>query len=247
MEFSGKTALVTGGSRGIGRAVALALAGKGMDVAVNYLRNEDAAKETVYEARKPGVKALACKADVSRFEEVKAMFAETEEELGPVDVLVNNAGFTSDNLLTFMKREQWQEVIDTDLTGAFYCTKTAAREMARRRRGCIVNISSDAALAGDVMRANYSSAKAGMLGLTRTAARELAGSGIRVNAVAPGFIDTDLTASLPESRKCKQLETVPMARAGLPGEVAAAVLFLVSDDAAYITGQVLRVDGGMCM
>jgi 3-oxoacyl-[acyl-carrier protein] reductase len=246
MTLRGQVAIVTGGSRGIGRAVALALGAAGSHVVVNYLRSADAAEAVAEAVRGGGPQALPVKADVRNLDEVKAMVARAREAFGRIDILVNNAGILRDNYLMFMKDEEWGDVLDVDLKGAYHCIKAVARQMIGQKAGRIVNIASDAGLLGDLMRANYASAKAGLVGLTRTAARELAPSGITVNAVSPGIIETEMTAGMAATRRAKQLERIPMGRFGRPGEVANAVLFLASDAARYITGHVLCVDGGLC-
>jgi len=247
MRLENKVALVTGASRGIGRATALALAAEGAHVGVNYAQNAAAAEEVVKRIAALDRRAAAMRANVRNLEEVKQMVAKVEDTLGPIDILVNNAGIARDNFLRFMKDDEWSDVVDTSLKGAFHCIKAVTRGMIRRRTGSIVNVSSDAGLLGDMMRANYSSAKAGMLGLTKAAARELAASGITVNAVAPGIIETDLIEGMSPPKREKQLARIPQQRFGQPSEVAALIVFLASDDADYMTGQVVCVDGGLRM
>jgi 3-oxoacyl-[acyl-carrier protein] reductase len=245
MILQGKVALVTGGSRGIGRAVALALARHGARVALTYVHAAEAAEAAAAAIRAAGSDALAIRADVRSLDEVKSMATQAAGKFGPIDILVNNAGIIRDNYLTFMKEEEWNDVLDTDLKGAFYCIKVVGKDMMKQKAGRIINVASDAGLMGDLMRANYASAKAGLLGLTKTAAREFAAHGITVNAVSPGIIETDLIAGLAETRRSKQLQMIPQARFGKPEEVANAIVFLASDDASYITGEVLCVDGGL--
>jgi len=245
MILQDKVALVTGGSRGIGRAIALALARHGARVALTWVQAAEAAETAATAIRAGGSDALAIRADVRNLDDVKSMAAQTIGKFGPIDILVNNAGILRDNYLTFMKDEEWDDVLDTDLKGAFYCIKVVGKEMMKRKTGRIVNVASDAGLLGDLMRANYASAKAGLLGLTKTAAREFAAHGITVNAVSPGLIETDMIAGLAETRRSKHLQMIPQARFGKPEEVANAVVFLASDDAGYITGEVLCVDGGL--
>jgi 3-oxoacyl-[acyl-carrier protein] reductase len=246
-RLSNQVAIVTGASRGIGRSVALALAAEGAKVVVNYARSSQAADEVVAEiaAMDTGASAIALKADVSNTEEVDAMIAATMEQWGRVDVLVNNAGITRDTLLLRMKLEDWQAVIDLNLTGVFLCTKAVSKIMLKQRSGRIVNITSVAGQMGNPGQSNYSAAKAGVIGFTRTVAKELASRGVTVNAVAPGFIETDMTHGLQAD---EILKFIPLGRYGKPDEVAGMIRFLAADAAAaYITGQVFNVDGGMVM
>ena len=246
-DLSGRRALVTGASRGIGRAIALELARRGASVAVNYRARADAAEQVVAAIHDAGGRATAVRADVTDFDAVQAMVKHATDEFGGLDILVNNAGVIGDGYLMMLKPEAWREVIAVSLDGAFHCTKAAIRPMMRGRWGRIVNISSDAGLMGDLMRAHYASAKAGLLGLTKTTARELAGQGITCNAVAPGIIETDLTADMDEKRREAMLDLIPLRCFGSPDDVAPVVAWLCSDAAGYITGQTISVDGGLRM
>jgi 3-oxoacyl-[acyl-carrier protein] reductase len=242
-----RVALVTGASRGIGRAVALRLAALGHTVAVNFHSAQLEAEAVVAAIGAAGGRAAAFGADVSSRDAVVEMFKAVESVLGPVEVLVNNAGINRDGLLLRMSQNDWDTVIDVDLRGAFFCTQAALRGMVRRRWGRVVNMSSVVGLTGNAGQANYAAAKAGLIGFTRATAREVASRGITVNAVAPGFIETDMTAALTPAQRAAALVQIPGERFGAPEDVAAAVAFLVSGEAAYITGQVLTVDGGMVM
>ena len=242
-----RLALVTGAARGIGRAVALELARNGFDVAVNFNRSAEAAEALVKEIEALGVRTGAFQADVSDREQAEALFKKVREALGPVEVLVNNAGITRDTLLMRMKPEDWDAVLSANLNSAFYCTKEAIRDMAKARWGRIVTISSVVGLTGNAGQANYAASKAGLIGFTRSVAREYAARGITANAVAPGFIDTSMTESLKEDVKAAISAQIPAGHIGAPEDVARAVAFFAREESAYITGQVLAVDGGMTM
>jgi 3-oxoacyl-[acyl-carrier protein] reductase len=245
-QLKDQTAIVTGASRGIGRAVALALASEGAKVVVNYARSGDAAEAVVSEINEGGGSAIAIKADVSKSEDVDQLIAQTKEKFGTIDILVNNAGITRDTLLLRMKPEDWQAVIDLNLTGVFLCTRGVSKIMLKQKKGRIINIASVAGQMGNPGQANYSAAKAGVIGFTKTVAKELAPRGVTVNAVAPGFIATDMTADLKNTEEI--LKFIPLGRYGQPEEIAGMVRFLAADPAAsYITGQVFNVDGGMVM
>jgi 3-oxoacyl-[acyl-carrier protein] reductase len=247
IDLSGKSAVVTGGSRGIGRAIALRLAEQGADVAFSYVANEAAAKETVAAIEGFGRKALPVQADVSQPESADALIKAALEAFGRIDILVNNAGITRDDLIMRMSLDDWRDVLETNLFGAFYAIKAVTRPMLKARSGRIVNITSVSGQAGQIGQANYSSAKAGLIGLTKATARELASRGITCNAVAPGFVLTELTKDLNEDLQKQLTERTPLGRFGTVEEIASAVAFLVSDEAAFITGQVLAVDGGLVM
>lgn len=247
MDFKGRTALVTGGSRGLGRAVCLELARGGANVAFCYAGNEAAARETVRDVEALGAKALSLRCDVSDAAQVDALVKAAVEAFGRIDILVNNAGITRDNLLMRMSEADFDAVISANLKGAFLCMKAVSRLMLKQRYGRIVNLSSVVALRGNAGQVNYAASKAGIVGMTKSLAKELASRGVTVNAVAPGFIETDMTAALPEDARAAAQGSIPMGRLGAPEDVAKAVGFLASDEAAYITGQVLAVDGGMSM
>lgn len=247
MENIEKTALVTGASRGIGRAIALALASKGFAVALNYAGSHDAAEAVKKEIEDAGGKAFTVQGDVSKSEDVDRIFKIVKDEFGGLDVLVNNAGINRDALLIRMKESNWDDVISTDLKSDFLTTKAAAAIMMRKRKGSIINISSVVGIMGNIGQANYAAAKAGVIGLTKACAKEMAARNIRVNAVAPGFIETAMTDGIPEKIREGMIASIPMGRMGQPEDIARAVCFLASDDASYITGQVLVVDGGLVM
>ena len=242
-----KTALVTGASRGIGRAIALQLAADGYNVMINYAGNEAKALEVKAACEKAGVEAAIFQADMGNKDEIEALVRATAEAWGGVDVLVNNAGITRDNLMLRMSDSDFDDVIDVNLKGVFYLTKFVAKLMFKKRRGKIINITSVSGVTGNVGQANYAASKAGVIGLTKTVAKELAARGIQVNAVAPGFIATDMTDVLSDQLKATIQETVPLKRLGKPEDVAQLVGFLASENADYITGQVLHVDGGLVM
>lgn len=245
--LTGNVALVTGGSRGIGRAIAIALAKNGAKVVVNYAGNARAAEEVVDTIRGLGGEAIAYQANVAKTEEVNGLVKATIEQFGSIDILVNNAGITRDNLLMRMKEDEWDDVINTNLKGVFLCTKAVSRSMMRQRKGKIINISSVVGVMGNVGQANYVSAKAGVIGLTKSTARELAPRHIQVNGVAPGFIVTDMTDELPENVKEEMKKLIPLGSFGNAEDIAHTVVFLASEQANYITGQILHVDGGMAM
>ena len=247
MNLTGKHAVVTGGGRGIGRATCLALAQAGADVVINYSGSEAAAQETAEACRAIGVQALTVKANVADETQAAALIDQGIKALGSVDILVNNAGITRDNLILRMRPADFSAVLDTNLKGAFFCMKAACRPMMKARFGRIINISSVVGLRGNAGQANYAASKAGLIGMSKSAAKELASRGITVNCIAPGFIDTAMTEVLPEGVKEKLLTQIPMARLGSAQDVAAAAVFFASEAASYVTGQVLCVDGGMAM
>jgi len=247
VKLKDKVALITGGSRGIGREIALELARNGANIGLTYVRGEDKAKEVVNEIEAMGVKALAIKANVSIEAEVIQMTKAMEERFGTIDILVNNAGITKDNLLIRMKEEDWDEVMNVNLKGTFLCTKAISRIMMKKRYGKIINMASVVGIMGNAGQGNYSASKAGVIGFTKSMARELASRGIRVNGIAPGFIETDMTDVLKEDVKEEMLRAIPLKAFGKPKDIADLVIFLASEKSDYITGQIINVDGGMLM
>jgi 3-oxoacyl-[acyl-carrier protein] reductase len=243
----GRVAIVTGGGRGIGRAIAGRLAGKGANLAISYRSNEIAAEEAAQKVRAAGVRCELFKGDVSSPEDVEALFTGVRDAFGRVDILVNNAGITRDNLVMRMNEGEFDDVLRTNLRGTYLCTRAALRPMIRARWGRIVNVSSVVGLVGNAGQANYAASKAGIIGLTKSVAREVAQRGITVNAVAPGYVETELTGGLPEKVKEQIREQIPAGRFGEPEEVAEVVAFLVAEEAGYVTGQTIAVDGGMTM
>lgn len=247
MLLDNKVALVTGASRGIGRAIAIAMAKAGATVVVNYAGNAVAAQDTINEIESLGGKAIAVQADIAQAEAVELLLKQTIDTYGRVDILVNNAGITRDNLLLRMKEDDWDAVMNTNLKGIYHCTKQVSRVMIKQKYGKIINMTSVVGITGNTGQSNYAAAKAGVIGFTKSMAKELASRGITVNAVAPGFIATDMTAGLPDQVKSEMSNNIPLGRMGKPEDVAAAVIFLASEAADYITGQTLNVDGGMVM
>jgi len=246
-QLDDQIALVTGGGRGIGRAICLELAARGANVIVNYKSSAAAAEDLVTQINSSGGTAKSLQTDVSDADQVAEMFKAILSEFGTVDILVNNAGMTRDNVIMMMKPADFDTVIETNLRSCWLCCKTAARTMMRKRKGSIINITSVVGIAGNGGQTNYAASKAGIIGLTKSLAKEVAVRGIRVNAVAPGFVETDMTADLTDDIKEKAIEAIPLGRMGAPEDIAKAVAFLASDEAAYITGQTLIVDGGMVM
>ena len=247
MQLKGKTAIVTGGSRGIGKSIAIELASRGANIAINCTKSIESAETVIKEIQKMGVSGMAVKADVSKREEVENLVNEVLKAFGSIDILVNNAGITKDNLIIRMSEKDFDDVISINLKGAFICTKAVLKAMIRQKSGKIINISSVVGIIGNKGQSNYAAAKAGLIGFTKSAAKELARCNICVNAVAPGYIETDMSAILPEQVKAAYLNSIPLNRAGRPQDIAKAVLFLASEYSDYITGQVINIDGGMVM
>jgi 3-oxoacyl-[acyl-carrier protein] reductase len=247
MNLQGKVAIVTGASRGIGKAIAVELGKRGAKVIVNYSKSAEGAKEAVEAIKAAGSEALAFQADVSEAKAATALIKAATETYGRIDILVNNAGTTRDQLLMSMPEEDWDAVMTINLKSAFNCSKAAVRPMIRQRAGRIINITSISGVMGNAGQTNYSASKAGLIGFTKALAREVAGRNVTVNAVAPGFIPTDLTSNLADNLKTETLKMIPLGRWGTAAEIAHAVAFLASDEAGYITGQTLNVDGGMAM
>ena len=245
MASDGRVSLITGGSRGIGKAIALQLASQGVQVAVNYISNQKAADEVVKLIEKQGASAVAVQGDVTKRADVERIFTTTAETLGPVEILVNNAGIISDSLLMRMSDEDWDSVIDLDLRSIFLCTREAIRTMLRNKWGRIINIGSVVGLRGNSGQANYAAAKAGMVGFTQSIAKEVASRNITVNCVAPGYVETDIVEDLPVDLKQSIMDRVPVGRFGYPEEIAGMVGFLASEAASYVTGQAIAVDGGL--
>lgn len=247
LPLQGRVAVVTGASRGIGRAIALELAQRGADTIVNYRSSAAAAGVVVEEIKKMGTRALAVEADVAKLDEAQNLIATAVSEFGKIDILVNNAGIIKDTLIMMMSEADWDDVLTTNLKSTFNCSKAAVRQMMRKRYGRIINITSIAGQMGNPGQTNYSASKAGQIGFTKALAREVAGRKITVNAVAPGYVDTDINVNLPAEAKEIILNLTPLGRTGTPEEIAYAVAFLADERAAFITGQVLAVDGGMAM
>ena len=246
-KLEGKSAIVTGASRGIGKDIAIYLASEGAKVVVNYSGSKEKAEAVVEEIKASGGNAFAAQANIDQAEDVQSLVKQTLEVFGTIDILVNNAGITRDNLIMRMKEQEWDDVLNTNLKGVFLCTKAVTRQMMKQRNGRIINITSIVGVSGNAGQANYVAAKAGVIGLTKSSAKELASRNITVNSVAPGFITTDMTDALPEEVKSQMLSQIPLAKFGNPEDIAKAVAFLASEDASYITGQTIHVNGGMYM
>jgi 3-oxoacyl-[acyl-carrier protein] reductase len=247
MQFEGKTAVITGSARGLGKAIALKLASLGANIVLNDIPSSESLDETAEEFKKAGYKVAVTRGDVRNTEDVKAMIAAGVDAFGSVDILVNNAGITNDKPMALMSEDDWDIVLDINLKGAFLCTKFAAKQMMKQKYGRIVNLASVAGRYGNKGQANYSASKAGLIGLTKTTAKEFASRGITCNAVAPGTIKSKMTDALPEEVRNKYLENIPLGRFGTPEDVANVVAFLASDDASYVTAQVIDIDGGLVM
>lgn len=247
MQLKGKTAVITGSARGIGKAVAIRLAQMGANIVLNGTPASDAIDATAEELKAQGFNVIVTKGDISKTEDVDAMMNKAMEAFGRIDILINNAGITRDALMIRMSEKDWDDVLDTNLKGAFLCTRAAAKIMMKQRSGKIINITSVVGVVGNAGQANYTASKAGMIGLTKSAAKELASRGITCNAVAPGFIESRMTDALPDKVKESYLNNIPLGRFGTPEDVANVVGFLASDDSNYITGQVIHIDGGMVM
>ncbi|MER2262722.1 MAG: 3-oxoacyl-[acyl-carrier-protein] reductase [Psychrobacillus sp.] len=246
-KLEGKSAIVTGASRGIGKDIAIYLASEGAKVVVNYSGSKEKAEAVVEEIKSSGGTAFAAQANIDQADDVQGLVKQTLEVFGSIDILVNNAGITRDNLIMRMKEQEWDDVLNTNLKGVFLCTKAVTRQMMKQRNGRIINITSIVGVSGNDGQANYVAAKAGVIGLTKSSAKELASRNITVNSVAPGFITTDMTDALPEEIKSQMLSQIPLAKFGNPEDIAKAVAFLASEDANYITGQTIHVNGGMYM
>lgn len=247
MILKGKTALITGASRGIGSSIAIGLAQAGANVVINYASSPERAEAVADKARSFGVEAMTYPCSVSDAQAVETMIDTVEKEFGPIDILINNAGITRDGLLLRMKDQDWDDVMDINLKGTYLCTKNVSKRMLKRKAGSIINITSVVGITGNAGQSNYSASKAGVIGFTKSCAKEFASRGIRVNAIAPGFIETDMTGKLSEEVVAHYMSAIPLGRMGQPEDISNLVLFLASDAASYMTGQILTVDGGMSL